>query len=125
MIRLRVPLLLVILLLTACAATEPEATPVSVRVANGGTLSFDEVTVWFPDSVVNYGAVPAGTRSEYRSVERAFGYARVDIRVGNEVKSLVPIDYVGEPFLPAGRYTYTLSLEEGEEYPSFGLGRDE
>ena len=41
---------------------------------------------------------------------KAYEYAYVEIKLGDEVAVLQPIDYIGEALLPPGRYTYRFTL---------------
>lgn len=103
-------LVLALLLLAGCSSTSAPGDPVEVRIANESAVAFDGVRVVFPDREESYGAIPAGGRSDYRSVERAYRYAFVEVHAGAERLVLQPIDYVGEELLRAGRYTYALAI---------------
>ncbi len=83
---------------------------VQVRVANESSFAFGDVEVTFPEDHVDYGAVASHRASEYRRVEKAFGYALIVVQVGGEELRIQPIDYVGESLLPPGRYTYALNV---------------
>lgn len=77
---------------------------------NATDKSFDSVVVTFPEQREDYGRIRAGFMSGYRTVAKAYRYARVEIKIGAEVAVLQPIDYVGEALLPPGRYTYRFTL---------------
>jgi hypothetical protein len=84
-----------------------------IRVRNASTVDFGEVRVFFPDdpaAAVSYGAVKAGAASDYKPVGRAYRYAHIEATAGEREFVLRPIDYVGEAELPAGRFTYVLSI---------------
>jgi hypothetical protein len=84
-----------------------------IRVRNASAVDFDEVRVFFPDdpaAAVSYGAVKAGAASDYKPVGRAYRYAHIEATAGEREFVLRPIDYVGEEELPAGRFTYVLSI---------------
>lgn len=85
---------------------------VQIRIANETTSLFTSVEVLFPSDEVDYGALPAGARSEYRSVSVAYRFARVDVRIGETEHVLQPIDYMGEEPLEPGQYTYRLYFHE-------------
>lgn len=78
------------------------------RVENSSLIPFDDVIVAFPEQQVSYGRVNAGARSEYRAVSSAYGYAYVEVRVGDLKSVQQPIDFVGESLLPPGRFTYVI-----------------
>lgn len=77
-------------------------------------MPFADVDVIFPSDEVDYGHVPSGGVSEYRRVEAAYAYARIDVKVGGTELRIQPIDYVGEPQLGPGRYTYALNVLDGQ-----------
>jgi len=92
----------------------PTSGGVEIRIRNASNLNFDRVRVDLPDEPgVDYGPVPEGGVTAYRSTSRAYRYAGFSVKVGNEEFSLHPIDYMGEQELPAGRYTYALNVDHG------------
>lgn len=119
--RLLIPALL---LLVGCSAPLSPGGPVQVRIANESSVSFDRVVVGFPEQEENYGAVPAGSQTDYRPIERAYRYAYIEVYVGAEKLVLQPVDHVGESFLREGRYTYVLDVGEQGKSLSFSLRRD-
>jgi hypothetical protein len=86
---------------------------VRIRLHNASTVDFASARVGFPDGYEEYGAVEAGRRSEYRSVERAYRYAYVEVQADGRRWVLQPIDYVGEDLLEPGDYAYRLMLVPG------------
>ena len=116
------------ILLAGCSLFSPED-PVLIRIANESDVDFDDVVVYFDSGREDYGPVPAGGVSEYRSIGKAYGYAPLDVRIEGDTLSLRIIDYVGEPLLRSGRYTYALGLTEpgdGARIPlSFSSRRDD
>ena len=97
---------------TPLVAQEPGV--LAIRVANLGPVPMTAVTISFVGQTVDYGALAVGDFSGYESVDEAYRYAGVDIEAEGGPYNLMPIDYVGETPLPAGRYTYYLSLENGQ-----------
>ena len=102
--------LLAPLLIASCDNPFAPSGDVEVRVANLSTFPFASVDVVFPEDSVDYGAVVANGISEYRRVSKAYAYALIIVQVGGEELRLQPIDYVGEPELQPGRYTYLLNV---------------
>ena len=83
---------------------------IAIRIENASNKTFDNVLVKFPEQEENYGRVPSGSTSPYRTVTKAYRYAYVEIKVGDEVGLLLPFDYTGEPLVGPGRYTYRLTI---------------
>jgi hypothetical protein len=50
----------------------------------------------------------------FQATSRAYRYAGLSVLAGNEELSLQPIDYMGEQELSAGRYTYSLGVDNGQ-----------
>lgn len=87
---------------------------VEIRIRNNSDLDFDRVRVHFPDQrEVDYGVVPKGGVSAFRTVDHAYRYAGFSVNAGNRELSLQPIDYLGEEELAAGRYTYAIGVDNG------------
>jgi hypothetical protein len=97
------------ILLASCALGAPGGDP-EIRVANRSDRDFDRVLVNFHDQEVDYGALPAGAVSDYRTPSLAYRYARVEVHVDTARLVIQPIDFVGETPLDGGRYTYVLTL---------------
>lgn len=99
----------------ACASvTGPDE--VRIRIHNTGVVDFESVVVDFPTETEDYGPVAAGDVTGYRSVDKAYRYARIEVVVAGRTLVLQPIDYVGETPLEPGRYTYRLEAD-GPEGP--------
>ena len=84
--------------------------PLEIRVQNASEVSFDKVLVDFSGQTESYGEVPAGEASAYRTVEKAYRYAYVEVHYADTTAILQPVDYVGERPLREGKYTYQLTL---------------
>jgi hypothetical protein len=96
-------------LLSACGDPVGSADgDLQFRVENGSLVPLDQVIVGFPEERVTYGRLSPGERSAYRDISSAYGYAYVEVRVGDLTSVQQPIDYVGESLLPPGRYTYII-----------------
>jgi hypothetical protein len=93
---------------------------VRIRVRNMGTVDFESTIVNFSERNEQYGALRAGETSGYRTVDKAYSYAYVEVHAGGLRIILQPIDYVGED----GDYTYELSIEPTSNQLSQRLVRD-
>ncbi len=88
---------------------------VEIRIRNDSNVDFDRVQVEFPDQHdVDYGPIPKGGVTDFRVTNRAYRYARVSVEAGDQNLLIQPIDYLGEPELSAGRYTYSLDVDNGQ-----------
>jgi hypothetical protein len=85
-------------------------TDVAVRIENACDKAFDRVVVTFPEQQENYGRIPAASMSPYRTVTKAYDHAYLEVALGDEVAVIMPVDNFGATLLPAGRYTYRLTL---------------
>jgi hypothetical protein len=96
---------------SAVVYSQSESGPgVAVRIENATDKVFESVVIGFPSQREDYGSIPAGEASVYRSVARAYRYAYAEIKIDGETLVLRPIDYVGESLLRPGRYTYRITL---------------
>jgi hypothetical protein len=84
---------------------------VRIRVENASAIDFSSTTIGFPSETEQYGAVPAGGRTDYRPVSRAYRYAFAEVEAAGRRYVLQPIDYVGEELLDSGSYTYSLDVD--------------
>jgi hypothetical protein len=98
------------LLIASCDNPFSSSGEIEIRVANESSFAFSDVEVVFPEDSVDYGAIAANGISEYRRVSKAYDYALIIVQVGGEERRIQPIDYVGEPLLQPGRYTYLLNV---------------
>ena len=99
-------------LVMACASPTAEEGPgVAIRIANESGVHFDRVDVHFPGVTVEYGGIPAGVTTDYRTVDVAYRFATTEVEVNGHVYRIQVIDYVGETPLRDGRYTYALRLQ--------------
>src|SRR5687768_13848417 len=64
--------------------SEAVSDPVEIRIRNDSNVDFDRVRVQFPDQhEVDYGPVPKGGVTDFKSTIRAYRYAGVSVQVGN------------------------------------------
>jgi hypothetical protein len=111
-------------LFAGCDSVVGSEDRVEVRVRNASTIDFSSVVIGFPDQTEAYGAVAARTATDYRTVERAFRYAGVQVTLDGTSLALIPIDYVGEEELDGGSYTYELNVTDDLGSLTFRLVRD-
>jgi hypothetical protein len=110
--------------LAGCGSVVGTEEGVEIRVRNASTVDFTNVVVGFPDETETYGAIAANASSEYRTVERAYRYAGVQVTLNGASLALIPIDYVGEEELEGGSYTYEVNLTENQGSLTLRLIRD-
>lgn len=106
-------ILSVLLFSIGCTDIDDKVDTINIRINNNSSINFDEVQVASNEEL--YTNIAPGEYSEYLVYETAYTYAFIEIRSGEEVYVLQPIDFVGEDELPIGFYTYSLNVnEEGE-----------
>jgi hypothetical protein len=120
--------LLTLVLLSACSESEdPKPNAVFIRVENSSLSDFTDVTVRSGGSPVGFGAVDAGSFSDYKEFEIAYRYGMIELKADGEELRIIPFDYVGETPLANGYYTYNLSVQNnaaGNPYLSLELEID-
>lgn len=90
------------------------AAETEVRVANLSSVDFSTVTLGFARTTVAVGAVPARGTTGYLVVDEAYDYGTIRVETAEGTYGIQAIDFVGEEPLPAGRYTYRLTLIDGQ-----------
>lgn len=86
-----------------------------VRVRNDTGIALSDVTVRFPQEIVNYGELPAGESSKYGSVVLALAVATVTARSSDGRQLEVPLACdLGETDTGRGRFVGVLELVGGE-----------
>jgi len=97
----------------SCTDRDDNVNTINIRIKNDSNINFDEVRVSNNEEL--YTNVAPGKYSDYLVYEIAYQYDFIEIKSGEEIYVLQPIDFVGETELPIGLYTYKLSItEEGE-----------
>lgn len=109
---------------SGCATAVLPAEPM-IRLHNASPHILDSVSVSFMGSIVAYGRLGPGERSQYRAARGAYRYAYIEARVNGERFRLQPIDYVGETPLEPGNYTYRLSLDTAQHSIGLELERND
>ena len=92
------------------AACNEDPNKTNIRIVNGSKFDFCNVVLNPSDGNVNYGIIEKGAATCYRTFEKAFNYAFVTLDIGDKTFTLQPIDFVGEPTLGTGNFTYTLNV---------------
>jgi len=81
--------------------------PSDVRIRNGSNVDFKNVVV----GSTNYGDIKSGASTAYQRWGTAYSYAYVSLISGTKPLIIQPTDFVGEPPLGEGKFTYVLSLD--------------
>src|SRR4051812_40437693 len=84
-----------------------------IRLANHSDVVIENVRVTFHSQVEDYGTIAPNSETPYRTIAKAYRYAKVEATVNGEPAVLQPTDFVGEQLLGAGRYTYALDVNPG------------
>lgn len=107
-------------LATACAP--PTATPVALqqlRIENAGTSDITSLRVLFPGPTalaeaipVEFGDVPAGKMTAYRSVPGGvYRYAAYEYTLNGHTVQQPVVDWVGETPMQGAMFTYRIMLD--------------
>ena len=85
--------------------------PVSdIRIRNATNYHLQSVVV----GRSRYRSIQRGDSNEYQSWGPAYRYAFVSLLADGKPLRLQPVDYVGETPLGPGRFTYILTLHQGQ-----------
>jgi hypothetical protein len=117
--------LLIVLLCLASACAAPADTPTAIpvpqqlRIVNSGNQDITGLIVLFPGPTadaeatrVEFGDVPAGKTTEYRSVPGGvYRYAAYEYTLDSRLVNQAVVDWVGERPMEGGKFTYRVALD--------------
>jgi len=83
---------------------------VNIQIENNSIFDFELIHVNTSGGKHDYGNLLSGQSSDYKSFEKAFRYAQIEMKINGEITRLQPIDYVGEAPLPPGNHAYVLDV---------------
>ncbi|MFK8038414.1 MAG: hypothetical protein AB8B74_09000 [Crocinitomicaceae bacterium] len=82
----------------------------NIRIINNSKYDFCNVVLNPTGGNVNYGIIEKGTSTCYKVYDKAFNYAYTSLQIGDETFTFQPIDYVGEPELGTGKFSYSIDV---------------
>jgi hypothetical protein len=103
----------------ACSGSPTAASAVSrgpvLRLTNVGARDIQGLSVLFPDERVEFGDVPAGSTSTYRTVNKGvYQYAAYEFRVDAQQRRQPVIDWVGERPMSGQAFTYAIEMVDDQ-----------
>jgi hypothetical protein len=84
--------------------------PVLIRVENASDQIMKDVEVRWPFDSVRFGDIEPRAVSRYIKVVEAYRIGQVHATVGGRRLNFTPDDYLGEQFLPPGKYDYVIDV---------------
>ena len=97
-------------------------TEVEIRIANMSGFDFKNILVNTSSCEMIYGNIDANQVSVYMTFDFAYRYAFVELQIDGETYTVQPFDYVGEPILTPGHYTYEIDANNsGSQYDRLTL----
>ena len=115
-------ILLCVILMTGCSNDDPGATEVNIRLSNVSAFNFESIVVNTSTGLVNFENIGSGEKTTYKTFEKAYRYAFVELEIEGETYTLQPFDYVGEELLKNGNYTYQIDADiSQDQYGSLSL----
>lgn len=88
---------------------------VNIRLANVSQFKYQNIIVDTSTGIVNFDDLNAQQSSEYKTFEKAYRYAFIELQIDGNTYTFQPIDYVGESLLKNGYYTYQIDANESQE----------
>ncbi len=92
-----------------------DANKTNIRIINASKYDFCNVVVNPSGGNMNYGIIETGTSTCYRSYDLAYSYAYISLKIGDDTFTFQPIDYVGEPELGTGKFSYTIDVVDSND----------
>lgn len=97
----------------------------NIRIINASKYDFCNVVLNPSSGNVNYGIIQKNTSTCYRAYDVAYNYAYLTLDIGDKTFTLQPIDYVGEPELGTGKFSYTIDvIDFSDGTLSIGASKD-
>lgn len=82
----------------------------NIRIINTSKYDFCNVILNPSGGNVNYGIIEKGTSTCYRAYDIAYNYAYLTLKIGDKTFTLQPSDYIGEPKLGIGKFSYSIDV---------------
>jgi len=108
-----VPLLAIIICLTACKKTkiEPEG-PTDVRVFNNTDMIFEDVVVSTSGGTYDFGNVQSQAYSGYHRFDKAYPKADISLTIDGTAYSTVQQDYTYMQYMGQMKITYRIFISD-------------
>lgn len=101
------------LVIAGCA---PFGSSARLRVTNAGTVPIQNLVVLFPDERIEFGDVPAGATTEYKTASNGvYSYAAYSFDLAGSNVGQPVIDWVGEEPMEGEAFTYVIDLDPSRE----------
>tara|TARA_R110002126_G_scaffold277560_3_gene423562 strand:- start:846 stop:1226 length:381 start_codon:yes stop_codon:yes gene_type:complete len=88
---------------------------VNIRLANISQFNYQNIIVNTSTGAVNFDDLESQQLSAYKTFEKAYSYAFIELQIDGNTYTFQPIDYVGESLLKNGYYTYQIDANESQE----------
>ena len=88
---------------------------VNIRLSNVSQYNYQNIFVNTSTGKTNFENLNSQEMTNYKSFEKAYFYAFVELEIDGETYTLQPIDYVGETPLKNGYYTYEIDANDSQE----------
>lgn len=86
----------------------------NIRLANRSGYNFTNIVVDTSTGENSFDNLLPGQKSKYKTFERAYRYAFIEVDIAGKTYTIQPIDYVGESPLENGNYTYEISANNSQ-----------
>jgi hypothetical protein len=92
-----------------------DTSEVHLRLSNVSQFNYTNIVVNTSTGYVNFNDLNAQQSSVYKTFEKAYSYAFIELQIEGKTYTLQPIDYVGESLLKNGYYTYQIEANDPQE----------
>jgi len=108
-----VPILAIIICLTACKRTriEPEG-PTDIRVFNNTDQLFEDIVVNTSGGEYNFGTLNAQSYSSFHRFDKAYPKADISLTIGSTQYSTVVQDYTYMQYMGQMKITYKIFISD-------------
>ena len=89
-----------------------DKTKTNIRIKNISEYDFCNVVITPPGGGINYGIIKSGRKTCFTFLDQAYRFAPVELFIGADQFVFNIIDYVGEPELGVGNFTYEINVTD-------------
>ncbi len=95
--------------------TSPSAQATEIRIKNVSQRDYENLEV----NGKEFGLLKSGQITEYKSFDTAFRFAGISLKIEGKTYYMSPRDFVGEPMLGDGCFTYLIGLADPKRQNDF------
>lgn len=94
---------------------DDDTSEANIRLSNISEFNYQNIIINTSTGYVNFDDLDAQQISSYKTFNKAYSYAFIELEIEGKTYTIQPIDYVGESLLKNGNYTYQINANLSQE----------